>query len=155
MLDEPTFPFSDIDVAGETSVIIQYDEIVSALVNHAKPLPTGTVVTLPLNQELGLPYQVSGGYGAIIEVLLQRVQALEVMVQNLSSSEKTGSDVPLEVRALSKNKARAEIKAYFQSHHGETLYSSEVAAALTLDYDLVAGLMKDLEENGQIAKTEG
>ena len=57
-----------------------------------------------------------------------------------------------EIRSVSRAQAKKEIKAYFEKHDGETVFPSDVAEALTLDYDLVVELIDELETNGQIAK---
>jgi hypothetical protein len=44
----------------------------------------------------------------------------------------------------------SDIKQYFEKHHGEILYPSDVAKALNLPYDLVERLFNELELSGKI-----
>ena len=57
-----------------------------------------------------------------------------------------------EIRSVSRSQAKKEIKAYFEKNDGETVFPSDVAEALALDYDVVVDLVDELETKGQIAK---
>lgn len=57
---------------------------------------------------------------------------------------------PPALRDLTDEAAKAEIKTFFADHHGETIYASDVAAALSLDYDKVAQWLQELEHDGEI-----
>jgi hypothetical protein len=58
----------------------------------------------------------------------------------------------LELRDLRDDEAKREIKAYFEEHHGETLYPDEVAKALRLDVLQVIHLCQELAREQQIAE---
>jgi hypothetical protein len=54
---------------------------------------------------------------------------------------------------VSDDDAKREIKEYFESLDGETLYPSEISESLNLDYDQVVRTLRDLVEDGEIAAT--
>lgn len=56
----------------------------------------------------------------------------------------------LEIRDIPREQAKAEIKAYFESHHGESIYPSDIMENLRLDYDLIGELCDELEKEGKI-----
>jgi hypothetical protein len=55
-----------------------------------------------------------------------------------------------EIRDIPREQAKAEIKAYFESHHGEAIYPSDIMEDLRLDYDLIGELCDELEKKGKI-----
>jgi hypothetical protein len=55
-------------------------------------------------------------------------------------------------RAITDTDAKAAIKAYFEKRHGETVYPSEIADELHLDYDRALRLIGELESDGQVTK---
>jgi hypothetical protein len=78
-----------------------------------------------------------------IEALTERINALELCLQEIGS--------PInEIRRVDDEQARREIKELFDTKHGETIFPSEVAEELHLDYDTVTRLLSDLENEGQI-----
>lgn len=63
--------------------------------------------------------------------------------------------VPSEsTRDIAEQQAIQEIKEVFNTHHGETIYPSEIADELRLDYDLVVRLLMDLENAGSIKSAD-
>ena len=78
-----------------------------------------------------------------IEALTDRINALELRLQEISSPTN-------EIRRVDDEQARREIKELFDTKHGETIFPSEVAEELQLDYDTVTRLLSDLENEGQI-----
>lgn len=78
-----------------------------------------------------------------------RIAALEGEVAELRTA--VGLEEP-EIRSISPVQGKKEIKAYFEKHDGETVFPSDVAEALALDYDLVVELVNELETKGQIGK---
>ena len=57
-------------------------------------------------------------------------------------------------RKVTKTQGKREITNYFDEHDGETVFPSDVSAALNLDYGLVLDLIEQLESEGQVAKAE-
>lgn len=57
--------------------------------------------------------------------------------------------------AQSKEDVKADIKAYFDKHHGEIIYTSDVATALSQDYWVVEKLIHQLVQEGKIVLVEG
>lgn len=68
-----------------------------------------------------------------------------VAMQATNSAEKF-----LEIRDIPRDQAKEEVRAFFESHHGETIYPSDVMEALSLDYDLVYEICEELEKEGNI-----
>ena len=62
-----------------------------------------------------------------IEALTDRINALELGLKEISSP-------PNEIRRVDDEQARREIKELFDTKHGETIFPSEVAEELHLDY---------------------
>jgi len=56
----------------------------------------------------------------------------------------------LEIREIPRKQAKDEIRAFFKSHDGETIYPSDIMEALALDYDLVYEICEELEEEGKV-----
>jgi len=83
--------------------------------------------------------------------------AVETAVKGLAAvtrrlDELRATEAP-EANVVRDEDARTTIKSYFEAHHGETLYPSDVAAALHLPYRQVTKLLDELERDGQIART--
>jgi DNA-binding MarR family transcriptional regulator len=55
-------------------------------------------------------------------------------------------------QSLGDDAAKQEIKAYFEKRHGETVYPSDVADELNLDYDSAVRLIGELEQDGSVAR---
>ena len=55
---------------------------------------------------------------------------------------------------MGRQRGNREIKAYFAAHDGETIYPSDVADEVRLDYHFVCDLIRELETEGQVAKAE-
>jgi hypothetical protein len=47
---------------------------------------------------------------------------------------------------------KVRIKAYFEARHGQTVYPSDVAEELPIDYDRAVKLIGELERDGQVAR---
>ena len=83
--------------------------------------------------------------------LRQEVRVLKNQVAQLMSA--VGLDQP-ESRKIKKSEAKREVAAYFEAHPDQTIYPSDVTAALNLEYDLVLDVIEQLENEGQVAKAE-
>lgn len=73
------------------------------------------------------------------------LRKMVVAMQATNSAEQI-----LEIRDLSREQAKKEVRAFFKAHHGETIYPSDVMEALSLDYDLVYEICEELEQEGKI-----
>lgn len=60
-----------------------------------------------------------------------------------------------ELRDIPRKKAKAEIAKFFGDHHGEVIYSSDIAEALNLNYILVEEIVKELANDGKIERASG
>jgi hypothetical protein len=81
-----------------------------------------------------------------IDALSERIAEM-----NLSAhSRRSAKDIP--ERGISDAVAKEEIKAYFEQRHGETVYPSDVAEDLDLDYDRTIRLIGELESDGRVAR---
>jgi hypothetical protein len=79
----------------------------------------------------------------------ERISALEREVAELRESIGV-SELP--ARKVSRAQCKKEICAYFETHHGETFYPSDLADELRLDYGTVRDIIDELETEGEIAK---
>lgn len=78
---------------------------------------------------------------------------LRVLSQRMTAIEKEKAELPvIELRDLTNAKAKDEIRGYFELHDGETIYPSDVAEALMIDYDQVKMLLMQLEADGAVEK---
>jgi len=78
-----------------------------------------------------------------------RLERLEREVAELRSIAGLSNSVPREV---SDRQAIKEIKAYFEEHHGESLYPDDVAEALGLPIMQCVRLCRKLAEEGELAE---
>lgn len=83
----------------------------------------------------------------------RRISELALRVKELEAYV-SAATVVVEVRELPDAEAKRLIKEYFEQHHGETAYASDIALSLKLDYEQVTRLMTELENEGQIAKAQ-
>jgi hypothetical protein len=60
-----------------------------------------------------------------------------------------------ELRDIPRKKAKTEIARFFKQHHGEVIYPSDVAEALSLNYLLVEEIIKELIDDGEIKRAAG
>lgn len=92
--------------------------------------------------------------------LLREQEELKSMVGQLTAqvsalrSELIKATAESEVRSLPDVEARREIKEYFTTNHGLDIFPSDVAEALNLDYETVTRLLGELENDGEIARSE-
>jgi hypothetical protein len=56
----------------------------------------------------------------------------------------------MQLREIPREQAKAEIRKFFQDHHGESVYPSDILDSLHLDYDLVCEICEELEKEGKI-----
>ncbi len=84
-----------------------------------------------------------GALGSLLDQLHQlnkRVATLEASV------------LEYDLREVTVMQAKKEIAAFFEKNHGETIFPSDVANALRIDYDLVLKVVEELEEEGEVAE---
>lgn len=94
-----------------------------------------------------------------IDELLTKLEEMDRQLQEtgarVSELEKTtGVLAPVQLRDLSDENAKLEIKSFFEKHHGKTLFPDEVADALDLDVLQVIRLCRELAGEGEIAEAE-
>lgn len=81
-----------------------------------------------------------------IEGLSERIAEMNAPNDDRSGAER----IPR--AGISEDSAKQAIKAYFEARHGDTVYPSDVADALNLDYDNVVRLIGELERDGRVAR---
>ena len=89
------------------------------------------------------------------EFISGRLQVLEAKLDSIISrldhiESIIGADEVIELRDIPREQAKREIRQYFNDHHGEDLYASDVGDALSLDVFLADDLMTELVEDGEI-----
>ncbi len=94
-----------------------------------------------------------------VDELMTKLEEIDRQLQEtgarISKLEKaTGVLAPVQLRDLSDEDAKLEIKSFFEKHHGKTLFPDEVADALDLDVLQVIRLCRELEGGGEIAEAE-
>ena len=62
------------------------------------------------------------------------------------------SNLPSNRRSLPDGEAKVRIKGYFEDRHGTTVYPSDVADDLRIEYDRAVRLIEELETDGQVAR---
>jgi hypothetical protein len=79
---------------------------------------------------------------------------VETLQQQLKAAQACQSDPEpvIELRDVSRKKAKAEIAKFFKKRHGEVIYASDVADELNLSYLLVEEIVKELEDEGKIKR---
>lgn len=79
-----------------------------------------------------------------------RIAALE----NEMSELRTAVGLSESLRKITKIQAKNEIRKYFETHDGEIVYPSDISEILQLEYGIVTDLIKELEAEGKIAKSD-
>ena len=78
-----------------------------------------------------------------------RIEALETQVADLRSTIESTYPDP---REIPKAQEKKEILEYFESHDGETIYPSDLAEELRIDYDVVCSVIDALAADGEITE---
>ena len=107
-----------------------------------------------LAQDIQVVHFSPSSQAAILEenqTLRETVQVLQSQMANILSA--LGLDRP-EPRDITKAQAKREIEAHFRKSSGQTIYPSDVADELGLSYELVVGIIEQLEGQRRIAKAE-
>lgn len=93
--------------------------------------------------------------------LTQEISELKAAIQNLTLVianfdgviPKPHATSPTQSRRRISNKqAKTLIKAIFENKHGETIYPSDIAAELEINYERALKLITELEADGKIAR---
>jgi Mg2+ and Co2+ transporter CorA len=95
-----------------------------------------------------------------IEKLSREVSELKWAVENLTdhliAAEERGANSRRRAKSIqvqqSDRDIKKMIKKFFEKRHGETIYPSDIADELQMDYDRIVRLVRDLENDGKIAK---
>jgi len=82
--------------------------------------------------------------------LISAVENLTDRIEGLEQRFEQFVPISYEPRKIDIGEAKIEIKTLFEAMHGQTIFPSEIAEELRLDYDLVVGALTDLENEGQI-----
>nr|WP_294514164.1 hypothetical protein [uncultured Rhodopila sp.] len=105
------------------------------------------------------PFRHSPGLQYRIETLIAEVSQLKVAVESLTAlvaAQKRPADLQQQTKPrrsrVTDAHAKTLIKAFFEKRHGQTIYPSDVADELRIDYDRASHLIAELEADGKIAK---
>ena len=88
-----------------------------------------------------------------MDALATAITDLRKQISTLSEKLEAVMAGAVSTRAISDDDARKEIKGYFEELHGETIYPSDIADALNLEYEMVVRLIQELCDAGEIAAT--
>jgi hypothetical protein len=121
----------------------------------------GNVVTTGLLSPdlIFIPGQDNADLTAAVDSLTAEIAQLRSAVQILSEKLASIDDAAgsnsrrRKVSKMTDDAARSKIKDFFEARHGETLYPSDVADDIGLDYERAVRLIHELEENGQVTRT--
>jgi hypothetical protein len=103
------------------------------------------------------PYSVNASIANLTKEISELAAAIQRLEATLASLEKQIAEaMPLSppVRTVSDGDAKKEIKQFFEASHDETLYPSDIADVLNLNYELVERLVWELENEGKIATAD-
>ena len=91
---------------------------------------------------------------AEISQLKAAIEALTQLIarQQVAGEQPTAPVRPRRSKRISDEAAKALIKAYFEKKHGETVYPSDIADDIGIDYERTIKLIQRLEDDGQVAR---
>ena len=90
-----------------------------------------------------------------IDTLFEQVRHLQIEVIRLAAQaaqSEAAATKTIVVREIDEKTAKNEIKAFFEEHHGETIYPDEVAQFLSLDVEQAIQLCMEIEAEGGIVQ---
>jgi hypothetical protein len=92
--------------------------------------------------------------GSLTAEIAQLRAAVQMLSEKLASFEDAASSKGRrrKVPKVTDAAARSKIKDFFEARHGETVYPSDVADDVGLDYERAVRLIHELEENGQVTR---
>lgn len=94
--------------------------------------------------------------GLFSDYLRTKRENADLKAENMALKEKVAAmktnsgEKMLQFRELPREQAKEEIRKFFQDHHGESIYPSDILDGLHLDYDLVYEICEELEREGKI-----
>jgi hypothetical protein len=94
--------------------------------------------------------------GLFSDYLRTKRENVDLRVENTALKEKVAvmqhnsAEKIMQLREIPREQAKAEIRKFFQDHHGESVYPSDILESLHLDYDLVYEICEELEKEGKI-----
>lgn len=94
--------------------------------------------------------------GLISDYLRTKRENADLKAENTALKEKVAAmktnsaEKMLQLREIPRDQAKEEIRKFFQDHHGESIYPSDILQALHLDYDLIYEICEELEKEGKI-----
>ena len=80
-----------------------------------------------------------------VESIKQEIAEMKAILEGLGTAEPV-----FELREVSYEDAKREIKQYFEAHHGESIDAGDLQEALGIDIQMVIQICQDLERDGQI-----
>lgn len=80
-----------------------------------------------------------------VQFLKQEIAKMKAMIEGQDTGEPT-----FELRDVSYEDAKREIKQYFESHHGENIDAADVQEVLRIDIQMAIQICQELEREGQI-----
>ena len=104
-----------------------------------------------------LPKQVADAvpiliYDHRISLIQKEINELRAMLEGIKSNINVPIEAVIELRDISIEQAKMEIKGFFEKRHGETLDAGHVMDALNIDYDLIDKALKELANEGKISE---
>lgn len=80
-----------------------------------------------------------------VESLKQEIAEMKALLEGPGTAEPV-----FELREVSYEDAKREIKQYFEAHHGESIDAGDLQEALGIDIQMVIQICQDIERDGQI-----
>jgi|WetSurMetagenome_2_1015567.scaffolds.fasta_scaffold425457_3 DUF971 family protein len=115
---------------------------------------SGTSFDFGIQEESTPIPEITGGLfeytGLYSECLRLRAVNAELRAKVVAMEATNSAEKILEIREISREQAKEEIRAFFKAHHGESIYPSDVMEALALDYDIVYEICEELEKEGAV-----
>ncbi len=94
-------------------------------------------------------------YDRIIQDAVQghmdRIKAVEDQLERIRELVSAFAPEVIELRDISPEQAKKEIKQYFEEKHGEHFDSVDIMSALSIDHEIVDRVLIELEKEGSIA----
>ena len=110
-------------------------------------IPFGCIIGNEAISSTGQPILV---YGRRIDEIEKEVKALKEVITKINSRFDPEGPVIVDLRDVSRDQAKKEIKEYFEAHHGENLYSHDITQALCIELEMVDDVLAEMERDGQI-----
>lgn len=110
-------------------------------------IPFGITIENEAVSSTGHPILV---YDQRINEIEKEVKALKEIIAQINRCLDPEESVIIHLRDITRDQAKEEMKEYFESHHGENLYSHDITKALCIDIEMVDSILEEMEKEGQI-----